>query len=228
MREISIFIDKSGDAGETSRFYLITLVFHDQNLDISNVVFLYERDLANRNMADIPMHLGPLMNGKDDYKGLPISDRKRYLSCFRIFADHMPFTYFTLAYEKAHFHDDPAKLLLRMKRDLTEFLFDNFEYLEQYETVKVYYDNGQSIVTEAIHDAIEYVLSKNAIIYKDASPRDYRLFQVADYICSLELVDIKFQCNAQSGSDEKFFGYYSSFKKNWLKKLRKKRLGGKG
>ena len=38
MREISIFVDESGDAGEMSRFYLITLVFHEQNLSISNVV----------------------------------------------------------------------------------------------------------------------------------------------------------------------------------------------
>ena len=224
MREISIFVDESGDAGETSRFYLITLVFHEQNLNISNVIAVYEQDLARRNMADIPMHLGPLMNGNDDYKFLTIAERKQYLSCFRILVEHMPFSYITLAYEKAHFNDEIAKLLMRMKRDLTQFLFDRFEYLSRFEAVKVYYDNGQSVVAEAIHDAVEYVLAKNAIIYKDASPRDYRLFQVADYICSLELIDAKYSCGAQSNTDERFFGAYGSFKKNWLKKLRRKRL----
>lgn len=29
MEELSIFVDESGDAGETSTYYLITIVLHD-------------------------------------------------------------------------------------------------------------------------------------------------------------------------------------------------------
>ena len=30
MRELSIFVDESGDRGGKARYYLLTLVFHDQ------------------------------------------------------------------------------------------------------------------------------------------------------------------------------------------------------
>ena len=39
MRELSIFVDESGDWGEYrhhSPYYIITFVFHDQDIDISN------------------------------------------------------------------------------------------------------------------------------------------------------------------------------------------------
>ena len=63
MEELSIFVDESGDAGETSTYYLITIVLHDQARDINQVLVPYEADLRARRVADIPMHLGPLLNG---------------------------------------------------------------------------------------------------------------------------------------------------------------------
>lgn len=170
MNEISIFVDESGDPGETSRYYLITLVFHEQHASIDRIVQPYLQSLIDKGLADIPAHIGPLVNGHDDYENLTMETRKIYLSSFRILAEHLPFRYATLAYEKAWFDDDPVKLLTRMKRDLTSFLFDRIEYLQRFDAVKIYYDNGQAIVTEALHDAVEYVLGKNAIVYKDASP----------------------------------------------------------
>ena len=48
MKEISIFIDESGDFGEYqthSPYYIVSLVFHEQKDDISeNVKFLNEQD----------------------------------------------------------------------------------------------------------------------------------------------------------------------------------------
>ena len=207
-----------------SRYYLITLVFHEQRIAIDKAAIRYEQCLCDRGLADIPAHVGPLVNGHDEYSGLSIETRKIYLSSFRILTDHLPFRYATLAYEKAQFNDDSSKLLTRMKRDLTSLLFDNIEHLQRFDAVKIYYDNGQAIVTEALHDAVEYVLAKNAIVYKDANPRDYRLSQVADYICSIELTALKFKKSDARPTDIKFFGQWGSFKKNYLKKLHKKKL----
>ena len=223
MSELSIFIDESGDAGETSRYYLITLVFHSQSESMAEALEPYKIDLTNRGLIPIPLHLGPLLNGNDDYRGLDISARKSYLSSFRVMLPHLPFSYKTFAYEKKRFDGD-EKLLNAMRRDLTDFLFDNIEYLQAFDAVKVYYDDGQGIVTKAIHDAIEYVLAKNAIIYRDAKPSDYVFLQVADYICTLELTAIKFNDNAATKTDLTFFGQWGSFKKNYLRKLRRKRL----
>lgn len=64
MRELSVFVDESGDIGGESRYYLLSLVFHDQSDDLSRTMRLYEQDLAVRGLADIPLHLNPLMRGE--------------------------------------------------------------------------------------------------------------------------------------------------------------------
>lgn len=219
MSELSIFVDESGDQSG-SRFYLITLVFHDQSIGFRQFEAPYIQSLIDGDLPDIPFHMGPLMNGHQDYQELSLRDRKRLLATFSVFAQHFPFRYKTFSYVKAEASSMDA-LLLRMKRDLVNFLFDHLSYLQAFEKIKIYYDNGQAIVTEALHTAIEYTLSKDAIIYRDAEPRDYRLFQLADYICTLELIAMKYAFHDDRPTDHLFFGSWGNFNKNNLKKVRK-------
>ncbi len=224
MKDLSLFVDESGDVGETSAYYLITIVLHDQDKDIRQVLAPYEADLRTRRIRDIPMHLGPLLNGNDDYKGLGVSTRKALLNSFRVMSDKLPYRYMAFAYRKSEYPDYKS-LFNRMKRDLVLAIFDNLSYFQAFEQVKVYYDNGQSVVTNALHDAIEYALAREAIVYRDAKPADYRLFQLTDYICTLELTALKYRAHAETTTDRMFFGQWGSFKKNYLKKLRRHRLG---
>ena len=219
MTELSIFVDESGDQAG-SRFYLITLVFHDQSTDFYCYESKYKQVLVDCGLPDIPFHMGPLMNGHEDYRDATLDDRKRLLSKFAVFAQCFPFRYKTFSYEKAG-ASSIEELLTKMKKDLVLFLFDQLPYLQGYDKIKIYYDNGQAIVTDALHTAIGYALSKEAIIYKDARPCDYRLFQLADYICTLELVAMKYQSHDDRPTDRLFFGDWGSFKKNYLKKIRK-------
>ena len=76
-----------------------------------------------------------------------------------------------------------------MRRDLVNFLFDNLAELQSYDMVKVYYDNGQHSIAESLHRAVEYALSKDAVVYRSAQPSEYRLSQAADYICTMELTE---------------------------------------
>lgn len=104
-----------------------------------------------------------------------------------------------------------------MRRDIVNFLFDNLAELQAYDAVKVYYDNGQHSIAESLHLAIEYALSKDAVVYRSAQPSEYRLSQAADYICTMELTAIKYAEHAATATDEKFFGKWSDFKKGILK-----------
>ena len=54
-------------------------------------------------------------------------------------------------------------------------------------------------------------------------PKDYKLFQVADLLCSIELVRLKYSNNVISKSELMFFGNIMDFRKNYLKPLSKKR-----
>lgn len=224
MKELSIFVDESGDLGETSDFYLIALVFHSQEKSILPQMKRYKDALARKGLDDIPLHAGPLINGKDGYKGMDKDQRLRMLAAFRTFVDKLPFEYICLAYQKRNFNDETDKLAEKMRKDLVGVFFAHLDQFQTFDKVKIYYDNGQSIVRKAVHDSVEHALAKEAIIYKDALPNEYRLFQVADYICTIELTDIKFNKHQQTATDGLFFGTYRMFKKNFLRKLRIKQL----
>ena len=221
MRELSIFVDESGSDGLSDRHYLLTIVMHDQSDVITNSIETYEGALRAKKLPDIPFHASPLMNGKDLYSGLDLKTRKMLLGSFRVFFRHMPVKYHTFAYSTRQFAS-LDKLAGTMRRDIVNFMFDNLVQLQASDVVKVYYDNGQRSIAESLHLAIEYALSKDAVVYRSALPSEYRLSQAADYICTMELTAIKYADHAATATDEKFFGKWSDFKKGILKETRKK------
>ena len=223
MLEISLFADESGESGTESKYYLLTLVFHEQDADISRPISIYENDLRAKGLPNIPLHACPLMNGHDDYEDMDIQVRKRLLQAFFTMLQHLSIKYHTFSYRKDEFPDSAA-LGARIRRDIVNLIFDNLDYLQRFDKIKVYYDDGQYVVTKALHDAVEYALSTNAIMYKDGNPKDYRLAQAADLICTIELTAMKFEAKEATKTDDRFYGAYGSFKKNWLKKIRRKLL----
>ena len=223
MRELSVFIDESGSYGLQDKYYLLTLFLHEQDDDISEGIKLYEQSLAEKGLPDVPFHTSPLLNGHDDYEGMELADRKRLLSAFRVFFRHMPVRYTCVALKTKEY---PAtdEVSNTMRRRLVEFLFDELPYFQGFDAVKIYYDNGQQSIAEAVHKAMDYALAKDAVIYRSASPADYRLSQVADYICTMELTALKYADKAATATDGKFFGSWSQFKKGILKEVRSKRV----
>lgn len=50
MKELSIFVDESGDFGEydpRAPFYILSLVLHDQSIDIRNDLAILESEMRN-------------------------------------------------------------------------------------------------------------------------------------------------------------------------------------
>ena len=221
MRELSIFVDESGSDGLSDRHYLLTVVMHDQSENIANSTAAYEGALRAKGLPDIPFHASPLMDGKDMYSGLDLGTRKALLGSFRVFFRHTPVRHRAFACATKQFAS-LDKLAGTMRRDIVNFLFDNLAELQSYDMVKVYYDNGQRSIAESLHLAIEYALSRDTVVYRSAQPCEYRLSQVADYICTMELTAIKFAEHATTSTDEKLFGKWSDFKKGILKETRKK------
>lgn len=147
----------------------------------------------------------------------------RLLTSFVTYAHKLPFSYHILAYRKDQF-PNRAALGARMRRDLVEFLFDRIEWFQRFELVKIYYDDGQALVTRALHDGFEYALAREAVIYRDASPLDYRMLQVADYVCGVELAALKYDRSEEGSTERLFFGTRRDFVKTFLRKLRKHAL----
>lgn len=227
MRELSIFIDESGDIGSGSRFYLLTLVFHDQANSIDSHLARLAASLADAGLPNTTFHFTPVLRGHERFATYSVNERKSFLARFRVFTEKSPIEYKTFVFRK-HDYKSLSELAKRMEKDLRFFLYRNLAFFQKYDLVKIYYDNGQKIVRDAIHLAISETISKTAIVYKDATPKSYRLFQMADYICGIELTAIRYENSLQGQSEHSFFGGSNSFKKNWLKKLRNKRLGERG
>lgn len=223
MEELSIFIDESGDVGCVSDFYLVSLVFHEQRFDIGENIRLYELALREHGLDRMPFHFNPLINGNDDYRWQGIQRRKQQLHAFVTFFEHLPITHKVFVYDKKMAKGFDG-LATAIERDLKVFLFDHLGYIQKFDVVKIYYDGGQSVVTRAVHQAIASCISREAIEYKDATAGRYRLSQVADYVCGIELTKLKFERHLETKTDAAFFGAYGNFKKSFYKKLRKKAM----
>ena len=85
------------DRGGKARYYLPTLVFHDQADSIAEAVTGYEAKLARADLPSIPFHSEPLMNGYKDYGVLGIEQRKAMLAYFSSFVRKLPISYITFA-----------------------------------------------------------------------------------------------------------------------------------
>lgn len=195
-------------------------MLHEQDSGIDKQIELHENALHDKGLPDIPLHTSPLLNGHDDHKRMDIQDRKRLLQTFFTMLQYMPIKHHTFSCKKSVFKSD-ATLITRMKRDVVNLVFDNLEYLQRFDKVKVYYDDGQYVITKSLHDVIEYVLASNTVMHNDGSPKDYRLPQAADLICALELTALKFEAKEHTKTDDRFFSAFGNFKKNYLKKIRK-------
>ena len=80
MKELSVFVDESGNyGGRSAKYYLITLVFHDQSASIVEPIENYEHALRTRGLPDIPLHMNPLMHGNESYRAMDTRMRSRGL-----------------------------------------------------------------------------------------------------------------------------------------------------
>lgn len=179
--------------------------------------------LKSRGIPDIPFHAGPLLPVHGDYEDMSFSARKLYFQLFFNDVQQTPVTYQTSVYERSQFSDNVA-LYTRMKRDITDLLFENLDYFQSYDQAKINYDDEQSLVAHALHTAFEYVLAKGAVLYREAELTAFILSQAADMLCTQELTSRKYQTKSQTRTDDKMFGSAQRFKNNYMKGMRRKRL----
>ena len=82
MREISIFIDESGDFGKFNKkspFYIVTMVFHNQSSDITACLNSLEQELSYLGYPNHCLHAGPIVRMEDEFKTEDIVVRRKLL-----------------------------------------------------------------------------------------------------------------------------------------------------
>lgn len=199
------------------------MVIHNQSEEITDKIISYEKSLVLADLPNIPFHSEPLLNGHEAYEDLEIKTRKKLLYSFNILVQRLPIQYKTLVYKHSEY-GNAQTLANILRRDLAELFAGHLSFFQSFEHVKIYYDNGQSIVKRAVYESVESALSKQAIIKKRTTMTEYRLAQVADYLCTIELAAVKYATKENGGTYDKFFGGIGAFKKNWLKQARRKAI----
>lgn len=224
MNELSIFVDESGDFGPYEKhapFYLFTLVFHNQKNSIKAQVEHLENNIKNYNLPrNHCFHAGPIIRREEDYQYSTIIERRKYLNQILTFAKSVDFSYITFSIEKKQLKES-IDLTIALSKQLSIFIRKNYEFFSEFDRIIMYYDNGQVELGKLLATVFSVLLPQTEI--RKVIPTDYRLFQVADLICTLELIDLKNKNHILSKSETEFFGSIRDMKKNYIKPILKKR-----
>ncbi len=222
MKELSIFIDESGDFGEYeshSPYYIITMVFHDQSIDIQPAIGKLNTELSYLGLDNLCIHTGPIIRKEEIYTEMDIQDRRRIFNKMIAFVRQIDVKYHCFFIEKRKISDvvDATGML---SKQISQFIREHYEEFLSFDDVKIYYDNGQVEVSKILSSVFNVLLPNP--VFRKVMPTDYKLFQVADLLCSLKLVSLKIENNMFSKSEMMFFGNLRDLKKNYLKPLQKK------
>ena len=224
MKELSVFIDESGDFGQYelhSPFYIVSLVFHDQSINITENINHLNDKIRNSGLPDSPVHAGPIIRREYEFKYLSPLERKRIFNILYNFARTTDITYQSIIVEKKQLIEK-IDLNIKITRQLSSFLRDNFKTFSQYDRVVVYYDFGQMELTNILVTVFSALL--NNVEFKKVVPSNYKLFQAADMLCTLELLALKSEKKMLSKSELVFFKSSKELKKSYLEEIQKKRF----
>ena len=223
--DISVFVDESGtfDSDEdSSRFYLICLVIHDQRESIARDVAALEDSLLAIGLGrDHCIHAGPLIRRELGYADMTRDDRRRIMARMMAFVRRAPYSYKCFALDKKFVSTDTAihDFLLQ---HIVRFLIDNADMFNGYGRIKVYYDNGQRQIKAILSEAFSIFASKTVFV-SDVHPDGYRLFQVADVLCTLELIRHRLIAGGRlTRSEYEFFNGFQNLNRNYFKVIARK------
>lgn len=223
MKELSIFIDESGDFGEYeshSPYYIISMVMHDQTVDISEDLDKLEQQMFHIGWPKHCIHAGPVIRSEYEYKDYDLEERQQVLKRLITFIRKIDIRLKSIYAEKKD--KDSVELVGNLSKQLSLVIKDRLEYFLSFDVIKIYYDNGQTEVSKMLASVFSVLLDN--VEFKKVIPSDYRLFQVADLVCTLKLAELKMNRHTLSKSERLFFKDDRTLRKNYLKIIKSKEL----
>ncbi len=137
MKELSIFVDESGDLGEynyKAPYYIFSMVLHDQNYDMHKDLVILENSLTDMGWSKHCVHAGPIIRSEEEYKGCSLKDRQAILKRMMSFIRHLDIHFKSIVLEKKHVNDSIDNGQVELTRILSS-VFNAF--LENVEFRKV-------------------------------------------------------------------------------------------
>lgn len=150
---------------------------------------------------------------------MSVAERRRIFNKMVAFIRQIDIRYKCFYIEKKHI-PDVVEATGRLSKQISQFIRGHYEDFLSFDDVKIYYDNGQVEVSKILSSVFNALLPNP--IFRKVMPSEYKLFQTADLLCTLELVRLKLENNMFSKSEKIFFGNIRDLKKNYIKPLGKK------
>ena len=221
---LSVFIDESGDFGPydtAAPYYLVAMILHNQDVNITENISVMDEHIDRLGYPNHAIHTGPLIRRESVYANELMEDRKRLFNALFHFARRLDFHYICPKIRKIECSDVIA-MTGKLSKAITLEIMRHEDFWNSFDKLIVYYDNGQVELTKILSSVFN-VLYPN-VEFRKVRPIDYRLFQVADLICTMELLSEKAESNSFTKSETEFFGSVRDFKKNYYKWILKKKL----
>ena len=135
------------------------------------------------------------------------------------FARQMDFKFHCLVVDK-QFVTSARQIVERLQSQLSDFLDSRSGDFGSVDSVKVYYDCGQAPVTKLLQDTFFAKLGSRIEFAQGVKPEKYKLFQLADLICTIKLTQLKVANGIPLTEDEfRFFGGARKFMRNVCKQF---------
>ena len=221
---LSVFIDESGDFGiyePHAPMYLVAMVLHDQSVNISDHIRGLNGYIRDLGYCDHAIHTGPLIRRESIYENDYVEVRRKLFNALFNFTRKINIQYICTKVDKSEC-SDIIQLTAHISKSIAKALRSTESLWNQYDRVIIYYDNGQveltKILTSVFHSLYTHVE------FRKVSPVNYKLFQVADLICTLELLRVKGERGNFSKSETDFFNSVRDFRKNYLRAIDRKKL----
>lgn len=109
MKELSIFVDESGDFGEYEKhapYYIVTMVFHDQKNDISDNINFLNNSLKQIGYGDEQaIHTEPLIRREKPYQYFQPNERRAIFSKLYYFTLNCNIKYKSFIFRKIDYQN---------------------------------------------------------------------------------------------------------------------------
>ena len=179
-----------------------------------------ESKLRNLGYENHYIHVGPLIRRERPYVNDLRENRKTLFNALFHFARKAPISYVGVKMDKRKCSVDSVLGYTDMlSKQIVEDLKQNFSYLSQFDKIIEYYDYGQDELARILVSVFNAMFVN--VEFRNAHPTDYVLLQVADLICTVQMISVK---DKLSKSETDFFHSRKDFSKNILKQITKKQL----
>lgn len=203
-RRLNIFIDESGDFGfvdGSSELYGVSFTIHESDNLIGNDLE-YLNNRLKIAQYDGMIHLADLVAKRGDYAKFNLEQRKSIFWSIFYFSKRVKVKVHTIIIDK-RFKNNKTQLNRELAIEISKFLKSIDDYINEFDKVVVYYDNGQEALG-AIIDTL--LITKNNIEHRvEFNHKEKRLFQVSDMLTFIDKIVYKHKNNMPMTKAEQYF-----------------------